>query len=106
VFVDAAIDQGGISESSRPTSHAEPTYIEDSVIHYCVPNIPGSVPVTSTYALTNVTLPYICKLASGDLPTVLRSNPVLQRGVNVHDGCIRHEAVARALGQTYTPFDI
>ncbi|MFQ5355066.1 MAG: alanine dehydrogenase [Mariprofundaceae bacterium] len=103
VLVDAAIDQGGISQSSRPTSHAEPTYVEDGVIHYCVPNIPGSVPVTSTYALTNVTLPYICKLASGDLPTVLRSDPVLQRGVNVHDGCIRHEAVARALGRTYSP---
>ncbi len=103
VLVDASIDQGGISESSRPTSHAEPTYLEEGVIHYCVPNIPGSVPVTSTYALTNVTLPYVRQLASGRLDRVLRSDPALQRGVNVWNGHIRHEAVARALGKRCVP---
>jgi len=106
VFVDVAIDQGGISRSSRPTSHAEPTYVEEGVIHYCVPNIPGSVPATSTYALCNVTLPYIRQLVSGDLEDVLRSNAALRHGVNVYQGSIRHRAVAEALGEPYSPIGI
>jgi len=99
VFVDVAIDQGGISESSRPTSHTEPVYVEEGVLHYCVPNIPGSVPATSTYALCNITLPYICELVSGDLHKVLSANKAIRLGVNVCEGSIRHSAVAEALGE-------
>jgi alanine dehydrogenase len=103
VFVDVAIDQGGISETSRPTSHSDPVYLEEGVIHYCVPNIPGSVPVTSTYALTNVTLPYCRKLACTDVAAVLRSDPALARGVNIWDGRITCSPVAEAFGHRYTP---
>ncbi len=105
VFVDVAIDQGGISETSRPTSHAEPVYVEEGVIHYCVPNIPGSVPMTSTYALTNVTLPYCRKLASGDVAAALRADPSLARGVNTWDGRITCRPVAEAFGAPFTPLE-
>ncbi len=98
VFVDVAIDQGGISETSRPTSHADPVYVEEGVIHYCVPNIPGAVPMTSTYALTNVTLPYCRKLAGEDVPRVLRNDPALAKGVNTWAGQITCPPVAAALG--------
>jgi alanine dehydrogenase len=105
VFVDVAIDQGGISETSRATSHTDPVYVEEGVIHYCVPNIPGSVPMTSTYALTNVTLKYCCKLASRDLVCTLRSDPALARGVNTWDGEITCRPVAEAFGLPYTPLE-
>lgn len=98
VFVDVAIDQGGTSETSRPTSHADPLYIEEGVLHYCVPNIPGAVPRTSTQALTGVTLPYCRKLASGNLGDTLRADPALARGVNTWDGHLTCPAVAAALG--------
>lgn len=105
VFVDVAIDQGGISPTSRPTSHSDPVYVEEGVIHYCVPNIPGSVPMTSTYALTNVTLPYCRKLASTDLEGALREDPSLAKGLNVWDGHITCRPVAEAFGAPYTPID-
>lgn len=104
VFVDVAIDQGGISETSRPTSHADPVYVEEGVIHYCVPNIPGSVPMTSTYALTNVTLAYCRKLAAG-AEDALRSDPALARGANTWDGRITCRAVAEAFGTAHTPVE-
>ncbi len=97
VIVDIAIDQGGCIETSRPTTHAAPTYIVDGVIHYCVTNIPGAVPRTSTYALTNATLPFVRALADQGWEAALKRDPCLARGLNVHDGEIRHEAVARAL---------
>lgn len=96
VFVDVAIDQGGVSETSRPTSHASPTYVEEGVIHYCVPNIPGAVPMTSTYALTNVTLPYCRQLASESLEDALLADPSLAKGVNTWDGHITCRPVAEA----------
>jgi alanine dehydrogenase len=105
VFVDVAIDQGGVSETSRPTSHASPTYVEEGVIHYCVPNIPGAVPMTSTYALTNVTLPYCRQLASGDLKAALLADPSLAKGVNVWDGHITCRPVAEAWGKPFTPLE-
>jgi len=105
VFVDVAIDQGGISPTSRPTSHAEPVYVDEGVIHYCVPNIPGSVPMTSTYALTNVTLPYCRKLASGDLGKALRADPSLAKGVNTWDGRVVCAPVAEAFGMEHAPLE-
>ncbi|GAB4257676.1 MAG: alanine dehydrogenase [Deferrisomatales bacterium] len=104
VFVDVAIDQGGVSPTSRPTSHAEPTYVEEGVIHYCVPNIPGAVPMTSTYALTNVTLPYCRKLAA-DPVKALRADPSLAKGVNVWDGHITCGPVAEAFGADCAPLE-
>jgi len=98
VIVDVAIDQGGCTETSRPTSHAEPTYSIEGVIHYCVTNMPGAVPRTSTYALTNATLPFVRALADHGWEAALRRDPHLARGLNVHDGEIKHEAVARSLG--------
>jgi len=104
VFVDVAIDQGGVSETSRPTSHAKPTYVEEGVIHYCVPNIPGSVPMTSTYALTNVTLAYCRKLAAGP-EDALRRDPALARGANTWDGHVTCAPVAEAFGEKNTPIE-
>lgn len=100
VFVDVSIDQGGMSETSRATSHSQPTYVEEGIIHYCVPNIPGSVPATSTIALTNVTLPYCLKLAAGP-EAALRSDPGLALGANTWDGHITCEPVAQALGRDW-----
>lgn len=105
VFVDVAIDQGGISETSRATTHSDPVYVEEGVIHYCVPNIPGSVPMTSTYALTNVTLPYCCKLAAPGLEATLLRDHALARGVNSWDGAITCAPVAEAFGQRFTPLE-
>ncbi len=103
VFVDVAIDQGGMSETSRPTSHADPVYVEAGIIHYCVPNIPGSVPVTSTYALTNVTVPYVQRLAASGPAAALRTDPALAHGVNTWDGQLTCAAVARSLALPHTP---
>jgi alanine dehydrogenase len=105
VFVDVAIDQGGISETSRPTTHSDPTYVEEGVVHYCVSNIPGSVPLTSTFALTNVTLPYCRKLASGDLEAVLRQDDALAKGVNTWGGRVTCRPVADALGTPYASLE-
>jgi alanine dehydrogenase len=105
VLVDVAIDQGGNAETSRPTSHADPVYVEEGVLHYCVPNIPGAVPMTSTYALTDVTLSYCRELASGDFARVLREDPSLARGVNVWDGRLTCLPVALAQGLPHTPLE-
>jgi alanine dehydrogenase len=98
VLVDIAIDQGGCFATSRPTTHAEPTYVQDGVIHYCVTNMPGAVPRTSTFALTNATLPYVKSLADLGWQKACSQDLGLARGINVHAGHVTHAAVARALG--------
>ena len=97
VLVDISIDQGGCFETSRPTTHAEPTFVVDEVVHYCVTNMPGAVPRTSTFALSNVTLPYVRALADLGWEAALAADPHLASGLNVHDGHITHEAAAQAL---------
>ena len=104
VMVDIAIDQGGCFETSRPTTHAEPTYVVDGVVHYCVTNMPGAVPRTSTFALTNATLPYVKALAHLGTQQALASDEHLARGLNVHAGAITHEAVARDLALPYRQY--
>jgi alanine dehydrogenase len=104
VIIDVAIDQGGCFETSRPTTHSQPTFIVDEIVHYCVANMPGAVGRTSTYALTNVTLPYALQLASKGLTRALADSPALKLGVNVHEGKVTHPAVAAAFGLEYTPF--
>jgi alanine dehydrogenase len=96
--VDVSIDQGGCFETSRPTTHSEPTYEVDEITHYCVTNMPGAVPITSTYALTNATLPYALELAELGVEQALESNEALAHGLNVKAGEITHPAVAEALG--------
>jgi alanine dehydrogenase len=98
VLVDVSIDQGGCFETSRPTTHSHPTFEVDGVTHYCVTNMPGAVPITSTYALTNATLPYLIELAEKGIEGALESNEGLRAGLNVQDGEITHPAVADALG--------
>jgi alanine dehydrogenase len=98
VLVDVSIDQGGCFETSRPTTHSDPTYEVDGITHYCVTNMPGAVPITSTYALTNATLPYVIELAESGVEQALASNEGLRGGLNVQGGEIRHPAVAEALG--------
>jgi alanine dehydrogenase len=102
VIVDVAIDQGGCIETSRPTTHKEPTYTVNEVIHYCVPNMPGVVARTSTYALTNMTLPYALKLANLGFQDAVRADPALALGVNCVQGKITYKNVADALGYAYT----
>jgi alanine dehydrogenase len=104
VLVDIAIDQGGCFETSRPTTHAEPTYVLDGVIHYCVTNMPGAVPRTSTFALTNATLPYVKSLADNGWKRAVERDAGLGRGLNVHDGKLTHEAVASALNLEYLAY--
>ncbi len=98
VLVDVSIDQGGCFETSRPTTHSEPTYEVDGITHYCVTNMPGAVPITSTYALTNATLPYVIELAERGVEQALEQNSGLRGGLNVQGGQITHPAVAEALG--------
>ena len=106
VMVDISIDQGGCFETSRPTTHAEPTYVVDDVVHYCVTNMPGAVPRTSTFALTNVTLPFVQSLANLGWREALSRDPHLAHGLNVHAGHVNHEAVAHDLGYEYmSPVD-
>jgi alanine dehydrogenase len=105
VVVDVAIDQGGCFETSRPTTHTDPVYVVDGVIHYCVANMPGGVPVTSTMALTNATLPYVEAIADHGLRDAVAADPALARGVNVLAGKVTYEAVAEAHGLTYTPLE-
>ena len=97
------LDQGGCFETSRPTTHADPTFVVDGVIHYCVANMPGAVPRTSTFALTNATLPYVHALADLGWQAALKRDPGLAAGLNVHAGQITHEVVARALGCSARP---
>ncbi len=103
VVVDVAIDQGGCFETSRPTTHAKPTYIVDDIVHYCVTNMPGAVGRTSTYALTNVTLPYVLELANLGLERAVREHPGLRAGVNIRNGKITNPAVARTFGMECHP---
>lgn len=103
VVVDVAIDQGGCFETSRPTTHHEPTYISEGVVHYCVANMPGAVPRTSTFALNNATLPFILSLVTKGIKLALVSDPHLLNGLNVHNGRITYAAVARDLGYEYVP---
>jgi alanine dehydrogenase len=103
VLVDISIDQGGCFETSRPTTHAEPTYVVDDVIHYCVTNMPGAVPRTSTFALNNATLPFARRLADHGWKAALKADPHLANGLNVHAGHITNEAVAHDLGLAYKP---
>ena len=103
VVVDVAIDQGGCFETSRPTTHQDPTFIVDGVVHYCVANMPGGVARTSTFALTNATLPYVLALADKGYRQALQDDPGLRDGLNVHHGKVTHRAVSDALGYDYTP---
>ena len=98
VVIDVAIDQGGCVETSRPTTHSQPTYIIDDVVHYCVTNMPGAVGRTSTYALTNVTLPYVLQLARKGLDAAIAENAALRQGVNIHQGKVTNPAVAATFG--------
>ena len=104
VLVDIAIDQGGCFETSRPTTHAAPTYVLDGVVHYCVTNMPGAVPRTSTFALTNATLPYVRALADLGWETALARDPGFAKGLNVHAGKLTFEAVARDLGLPFSAY--
>ena len=105
VFVDVAIDQGGCAETSHPTTHDEPVYTVEGVIHYCVANMPGAVPITSTRALTNVTLPYVEAIAEYGAIQAVQRDPALAQGVNVLAGRVTYEAVAEAHGLDYTPLE-
>ena len=103
VIVDVAIDQGGCIETSRPTTHENPVFIEEGVIHYCVTNMPGAVPRTSTISLTNATLSYVLELANSGFIKAVKKNPALARGANIYEGFITFEAVAKAYGLEYKP---
>jgi alanine dehydrogenase len=103
VIVDVSVDQGGCIETTRPATHSNPVHVVEGVLHYGVTNIPGAVPRTSTYALSNATLPYLIKMAEGGIPEILRKEPALERGVNIHRGKITYEAVATAFEMEYTP---
>jgi alanine dehydrogenase len=103
VLVDVSIDQGGCFETSRPTTHSNPTYEVDGITHYCVTNMPGAVPITSTFALTNATLPYVMELADYGVEEALQRNEALRQGLNVRAGQITHPAVAEALGVPAVP---
>jgi alanine dehydrogenase len=105
VLVDVAIDQGGCFETSRPTTHSDPTYVEEDITHYCVTNMPGAVPITSTYALTNATLPYVLAIADHGLAAAIELDPGLRLGVNVAGGRVTHPAVAEGVGTDFTPVE-
>jgi alanine dehydrogenase len=103
VLVDVSIDQGGCFETSRPTTHSDPTYEVDGITHYCVANMPGAVPITSTYALTNATMPYVVKLATEGVHRALGADAGFMRGLNVAAGRLTYEPVARDQGLEHTP---
>jgi alanine dehydrogenase len=105
VLVDVAIDQGGCFETSRPTTHSDPIYEVDGIVHYCVANMPGAVPATSTFALTNVTLPYVEAVADLGVRAAVARDPALARGVNIVDGRLTYQAVADAHGLEYSPLE-
>lgn len=105
VIVDVAVDQGGCVETTRPTTHKEPTFLEHDVVHYCVTNIPGAVGRTSSYALTNVTLPYILDLANNGWKKAMQKNPALSKGLNIAEGKIRFKAIADAFNLEYHPVE-
>jgi len=103
VVVDVAVDQGGCIETTYPTTHSKPTFEVDGVVHYCVANMPGAVPRTSTYALSNATLPYIVALANHGVEAVIREEAALARGVNIYRGKITYPQVAEAFNLAHTP---
>jgi len=105
VIVDVAVDQGGCVETCRPTTHSNPTYVVDGVLHYCVANMPGAVPRTSTYALTNATIPYVVRLARDGVGRKMLQDPGFARGVNVIGGQVTHKGVAEAFGLPYVSVD-
>jgi len=105
VLVDVSIDQGGCFETSRPTTHTNPTYEVDGITHYCVTNMPGAVPITSTYALTNATMPYVVHLASRGVRGAIEENPGLKLGVNVAGGQVTYRPVAEAVGVDHVPVE-
>jgi alanine dehydrogenase len=105
VLCDVAIDQGGCAETSHATTHSDPVYVVDEVTHYCVANMPGAVPITSTKALTNVTLPYVEAIAEHGLRDAVARDAALARGVNVLEGKVTYEAVADAHDLDYSPLD-
>jgi alanine dehydrogenase len=105
VLVDVAIDQGGCFETSKPTTHSNPIYTVDGVVHYCVANMPGAVPKTSTMALTNATLPYALEIANRGWKKAMKGNPEIKLGANVAKGKVAYEAVAEAFGLEYVPID-
>jgi alanine dehydrogenase len=103
VLVDISIDQGGCFESSRTTTHADPTYVLDGIVHYCVANMPGAVARTSTFALNNATLPFAIALADKGFRRACAEDPHLADGLNIHNGRVTYEAVAKELGYRYVP---
>ena len=103
VIVDVSIDQGGIAETSRPTTHSDPTYVVDDVVHYCVTNMPGAVARTATFALSNVTAPFVLAIADKGDARALMADPCLRDGLNIHDGHVTYKAVAEAFGMPYVP---
>src|SRR6478752_7593921 len=104
VIVDVAVDQGGCVETTRPTTHEDPTYVVDDVVHYCVANMPGAVSRTSTYALNNATLPFVLALANKGLHRALAEDPALAMGVNIHQRTVTDQAVARTFGLDFHPY--
>src|SRR6185503_7365759 len=102
-FVDISIDQGSCAETSRPTNHRDPIYVEEEVVHYCVTNMPAIVPNTSTYALTNSTLSYGLELANRGIPAALARDKALAKGLNTYNGKVAHEGVANAFNLSWTP---
>jgi alanine dehydrogenase len=105
VVVDVAIDQGGSLETSRPTTHEDPIYEVDDIIHYCVTNMPGAMPITSTIALTNATFPYAVEIANQGLRRAVLGNPAIRRGVNIALGQITYKNVADAFQMPYAPVE-
>jgi len=104
VIVDVAVDQGGCFETTHPTTHADPTYVVDDVVHYAVANMPGAVGRTSTYALCNATLPYVLLIANHGLAGATQVNPALISAINVHAGQVTHPAVVETFGFPYAPY--
>jgi len=105
VLVDVAIDQGGCFETSKATTHGDPTFVIDGVVHYCVANMPGAVAKTSTLALTNATLPYALQIANQGWKGAMQANEEIKKGANVIDGKVTYKAVAEAFGLIYTPVE-
>ncbi len=105
VLVDVSVDQGGCFETTHPTTHTDPTYVVDGITHYCMANMPGAVPITSFYALTNATMPYVIDLASHGAAAALAKSPGLRLGVNVAGGQVTYGPVASAAGVPFVPVD-